>query len=157
MTLIQAYLKNPHTSAVLSKKPGDQGFSLIELVVVVAVLAVLSAIAIPAFTNISEQARASAAANTVATIAKECAVKNNSGGGSYNVPSLNGYSVWQMPTGTAVTGSQTCPSSGTIKAVSSDETKYPSFSYDVGTGAKVCATTTNSAAATNRGCTGTTW
>ncbi len=157
MTPLSIYLNHPKTRAVISRKPGDEGFSLIELVVVVAVLAVLSAIAIPAFTNISEQARAAAASNTVATIAKECAVKVNAGGGTYNVPSLNGYSAWHMPTGTVVTGSQTCPSSGTIKAVSSDETKYPSFEYNVGTGAKVCAATAASAAASNRGCTGATW
>jgi len=91
MTALQAYLQNPRTRKVLSKKPGSAGFSLIELVVVVAVLAILSAIAIPAFTNISEKARAAAASNTVATIVKECAVKLNDGGGTYNPPTLEGY------------------------------------------------------------------
>ena len=55
MTFLQAYLKNPKTKKVLSKKPGDEGFSLIELVVVVAVLAVLSAIAIPSFMSIADK------------------------------------------------------------------------------------------------------
>ena len=91
MTALQAYLQNSKTRKVLSKKPGEAGFSLIELVVVVAVLAILSAIAIPAFQNISDKARAAAASNTVATIVKECAVKLNDGGGTYNPPSLDGY------------------------------------------------------------------
>ena len=91
MTALQAYLRNSKTRRVLSKKPGEAGFSLIELVVVVAVLAILAAIAIPAFTSISDKARASAAANTMATIVKECAVKLNDGGGTYNVPTLDGY------------------------------------------------------------------
>jgi len=91
MTALQAYLQNPRTRKVLSKKPGSAGFSLIELVVVVAVLAILSAIAIPAFQNISDKARAAAASNTLATIIKECAVKLNDTGGTYSVPTLDGY------------------------------------------------------------------
>ena len=75
MTLLSTYLSQPKIKKVLAQKPGQEGFSLIELVVVVAVLAVLSAIAIPQFTNISMRARTAAAMNTLATIAKECAVK----------------------------------------------------------------------------------
>jgi prepilin-type N-terminal cleavage/methylation domain-containing protein len=91
---MQAYLKNPHTRAVLSKKPGDQGFSLIELVVVVAVLAILAAIAIPAFTSINDNAAQAAAKNTIAQIAKECAVKKANGETlTFNPPSLNSYTV----------------------------------------------------------------
>ena len=46
MRLLKAYLHNPNTQRILNRKPGDKGFSLIELVVVVAVLAVLSAVII---------------------------------------------------------------------------------------------------------------
>ena len=75
MTLLHAYLSKNKVKKTLALKPGQEGFSLIELVVVVAVLAVLSAIAIPQFTNISNKARTAAAMNTVATVAKECAAK----------------------------------------------------------------------------------
>ena len=152
MTALQAYLQNSNTRKVLSKKPGEAGFSLIELVVVVAVLAVLSAIAIPAFTNISEKARASAAANTMATIAKECAVKlADTGAGTYNVPTLDGYR------GTGFGWTQTTVNAGTcsnasnvvMTLTSSDTTKYPTFTYNMNSGVKTC---TASGEALNRGC-----
>ena len=158
MTLFRAYLNNSKTQRVLSRKPGDKGFSLIELVVVVAVLAILSAIAIPAFTNISEKARASAASNTVAQIAKECATKiADAGSGNYNVPSMDGYRDsaasptygWMMGSTFYKTGSLACPTSGVIGLKSSDSSKYPDFNYNVGTGAKSC---TASGDALTRGC-----
>ena len=76
MTLLNSYLTQGKVRRVLARRPGEAGFSLIELVVVVAVLAVLAAIAIPSFTSINDKARSSAAANTVASLAKECAVKH---------------------------------------------------------------------------------
>ena len=95
MTSLSAYLASPRTQAVLARKPGDEGFSLIELVVVVAVLAILAAIAIPAFTSINDNAAQAAAKNTIAQIAKECAVKKANGETplTFNPPSLNSYTV----------------------------------------------------------------
>lgn len=94
MTAFSLYLSSPKTKAVLSRKPGDAGFSLIELVVVVAVLAILAAIAIPAFTSINDNAAQAAAKNTIAQIAKECAVKKANGEDlEFNVPSLNSYDI----------------------------------------------------------------
>jgi len=95
MLAVQAYLASPKTRKVLSRKPGDEGFSLIELVVVVAVLAILAAIAIPAFTSINANAAQAAAKNTIAQIAKECAVKeaNLEANPTFNVPALNSYAV----------------------------------------------------------------
>ena len=135
MTGLQAYLNSEKTKRVLSRKPGDEGFSLIELVVVVAVLAILAAIAIPSFTSINDKAKASAAANTLAQIAKECAVKdaNNVSNPSFILPALSGYAF-------TPSGAGNCAgASNVITATSDSLTKYPTYSYNVSTGAKVCA------------------
>ena len=138
---------------------------MIELVVVVAVLAILAAIAIPAFTSISAKARASAAANTVAQIAKECAAKYADQGGTptFVTPKLDGYTSFNtgaIANGVAATagtsGAATnCPTTaGGFSAVSSDTTEYPTFTYDVGTGGKTCLASGN---ALNRGCASGSW
>ena len=74
MIALQAYLQNSRTRKVLSKKPGEAGFSLIELVIVVAILAILAAIGIPAFNNAQVKAREASAKTGLATAYKECAV-----------------------------------------------------------------------------------
>ena len=143
MTSFQAYLSSPRARKALSKKPGEEGFSLIELVVVVAVLAILSAIAIPSFTSINNKARASAAANTVATIAKECAVKYANGEASPTRPQVtpDGYQAVVVVDGS--TSSATgCTQTGTIVATSNNTTNYASFTYNTSTGAKTCAPAT---------------
>ena len=73
MSLLQAYLRTPRAQRALSLKPGDKGFSLIELVVVVAVLAILAAIAVPAFMGMNEQAADSAMEANRKNAYKECA------------------------------------------------------------------------------------
>ena len=161
MTPLQAYLNSPKARRALSKKPGDEGFSLIELVVVVAVLAVLSAIAIPSFTDISGKARATAAANTLATIAKECAAKiADTGAGTHQVPNLAGYnsSVSQGfyigGTRVAPGATATCSETAEISFVSDNTALYPTFKYNTGTGVKSC---TASGKAISRGCTNSVW
>jgi prepilin-type N-terminal cleavage/methylation domain-containing protein len=74
MTILENYLKSKKVQKTLSTKPGEEGFSLIELVVVIAVLAILSAVAIPAFNGVQANARASAAKNGLVNIIKECIV-----------------------------------------------------------------------------------
>ena len=161
MTLLQAYLNSPKARRALSKKPGQAGFSLIELVVVVAVLAVLSAIAIPSFTNISGKARATAAANTIATIAKECAAKIADAGvgasSTFVVPALDGYKT-AARSGFFIGGTKAlagttpqCTNTTAIELKSDDIGQYPDFSYNASNGAKACAAT---GVAQNRGCSG---
>jgi len=50
----------------------QEGFSLLELVIVVAVLAILAAIALPAFTDISKDAKIAAAKHSLVQIIREC-------------------------------------------------------------------------------------
>ena len=74
MTILDNFLKNKKVQKTLTTKPGEEGFSLVELVVVIAVLAILSAVAVPAFVGVQANARASAAKNGLANIIKECIV-----------------------------------------------------------------------------------
>ena len=127
----------------------------------IAVLAVLSAIAIPQFTNISGKARATAAANTLATIVKECAAKiADTGSGNHQVPNLAGYSSGTAQGfhigGTKVAAGQTatCSETATISFVSDDTSLYPTFFYNNTNGQKTC---TASGVAVGRGCTGGVW
>ena len=60
----------------------NSGFSLIELVVVVAVLAILAAIAIPAFQDVSNNAKIATAKANITTTLKECLVLLSSGNGN---------------------------------------------------------------------------
>ena len=75
MTILENYLKNKRVQKALTTKPGEEGFSLVELVVVIAVLAILSAVAIPAFNGVQANAKASAVQNGMVNGVKECAVR----------------------------------------------------------------------------------
>ena len=75
MTLLENFLKTKKVQKALNTKPGEEGFSLVELVVVIAVLAILSAVAVPAFVGVQANARASAAKNGLVNGVKECVVR----------------------------------------------------------------------------------
>ena len=76
------FAANPRVKAVLSRKVGEEGFSLIELVVVVAVLAILAAVALPNFLGVQKDAQVATAKNTLATIVKECVTSSLRGTGT---------------------------------------------------------------------------
>jgi len=152
MLLVKAYLAQPQVKQVLSKKPTEEGFSLIELVVVVAVLAILAAIAIPAFTSINDEARVSGAKTTLANLTKECAVKLvGTGSKAYQLPTLNSYQM-SVPLGSA----GVCGNTDIYQATPTAGINLPTFVLDAASGGKTC---TVAASGSNRGlgCTGGSW
>lgn len=134
MSLLKAYLSNSSTQRILSIKPGDKGFSLIELVVVVAVLAILAAIAIPSFTSINQEARVAGAKTALANLAKECAVKLvGSGSKTFITPTLDTYAI------SSTTGKANTCGTADVYAATDGSGGLPTFSYTVSNSSKTCA------------------
>ena len=145
MSLLQAYLKNPRTRRALSLKPGEKGFSLIELVVVIAVLAILIVIALPNFQGVTDDAALSAGKKYLVDAFAECTVARTRGlAASTNVtaPLING-GVFSITAATA------CPTAkydataktGFLQTFTPSLTTVPDFSIDLYDGTKTCATT----------------
>jgi len=134
MTLLQAYLSNPRTRRTLNKRPGQAGFSLIELVVVIAVLAVLIVIALPNFQGVTDDAAASAGKKYLVDAFTECNIARTRGQAlpSVTAPTINGGTFTQtLPI--------VCPtSSGTVQTFTPSLTTIPDFRIDLYTGAKTC-------------------
>ena len=155
MTILENYLKSKKVQKVLTTKPGQEGFSLVELVVVIAVLAILSAVAIPAFNNVTASARASAVQNAMVNGLKECSVRETQGDSTNfsdatsfaNVNAFRGFTLGQM-TASGNNGGDSCFA---VTATSSPTAQNSNFTIyiDDSTGAAV-KSCTNAAKA---GCT----
>ena len=129
MTALQAYLHNSKTRKVLSKKPGEAGFSLIELVVVVAVLAVLVAVALPNFTLITHKAKVNQGKNALVTALKECKVTEaDSGNATHTGFTVEGFNV--------VAANNTCTAGFVIVPTTANQ--YATFRVSTA-GTKSCA------------------
>ena len=143
MTLLENFLKSKKVQKTLSTKPGEQGFSLVELVVVIAVLAILSAVAIPAFVGVQANARASAVKNGLANGVKECVIRAsddqsvthtavNSFPGNYT-----GYTVSQS---TSTGGGNTCYAALATPSNTGDSTFEIILNPQTGAVTKSCGT-----------------
>ena len=140
MSLLKAYLRNPRTQRALSKRPGQEGFSLIELVIVVAVLAVLAVIAIPAFDNIASDGRTASAKTSLANAVKECSVSRARGGTVAHTALTTGSGLTfnAALTGTACTATEAVVCVG--------NTPVEAYGVNLVSGAKLASSATLSAA-----------
>ena len=131
MTILQNYLKSKRVQKALTTKPGEEGFSLVELVVVIAVLAILSAVAIPAFVGVQANARASAVKNGLVNGIKECVVRaadakttNFADAQSFaDDDAFQGYTLKQVPIPGSTSTANSCYSA-LAEASSTDESDF---------------------------------
>ena len=108
---------------------------IVELVLPFIILLILPFIAIPEFIKISKKARSAAASNTVEAIAKECLerVSNKELVSKFLDVELQSYKLYPLD------GNCNGNESNLIKAESENTEEYPTYSYNVKTGAKTCS------------------
>ena len=171
MSLLQAYLQSSKTRQILSRKPGEKGFSLIELVVVIGVLAVLTAVALPNFIGVSDDAAVRSAQQAMTSYFKECSVLKARGNYSNDpatnpvIPAMSDFTVGSA-TGVTIDPSSTAANnlrSGTVDpndcfkadnksdlanvaAFPDTQYKFPIFVIESATGKKICFNGNNTAA-----------
>ena len=151
MYFLKVYLSQKNIKKILKSRPGDEGFSLVELVVVIAVLAILSAVAIPAFTNVQANARAAAVQNGMVNGLKECAVREaenetdltwDSVASFSNQAAFRGFTI-RAATGLGGRGNDSCYS---VEAVSNPAGQNSNFTVYLdatsGVAVKTCTITT---------------
>ena len=141
MSVLENYLKSIKVQKVLNTKPGEEGFSLVELVVVIAVLAILSAVAIPAFVGVQANARASAVKNALVNGVKECVVRaaDNRTTAFAEAQSFANSGAYQGYTIAAVSGNSTCyAATATADSGSADSDFTISMNQSTGVVTKTC-------------------
>ena len=145
MNLLTAYLTRPATQRILRKKPGQEGFTLIELVVVIAILAVLIVVALPNFQGVTDDAAAAAGKKWLVDAFSECTIARTRGitGKTITVPKINGVAFTPVASASLLT----CPpTAGTLQTVTPALATIPVFNIDMYSGAKTCKHTDDSTA-----------
>ena len=136
MTILKSYLKSKRVQKALTTKPGEEGFSLVELVIVIAVLAILSAVAIPAFNNVQNNAKASAVQNGLVNGLKECAVRDaeneddltfSSVASFSDVNAFRGFQLEQLAVGEAASGNNDRPADSCYAAQATGDAGNATF------------------------------